>query len=105
MADKTQEKTLKVKGVEFTEKQLIAMETAGILERLLGTRVAKEVKQTRYKNDPASTSLTATGALQGPLQYNELLGGAFSSPGVRAQRFSANQWPRSFAKLLKPRPS
>lgn len=105
MLAKTKEKTLKVKGVEFTEKQLIAMETAGILERLLGTRVAKEVKQTRYKNDPASTSLTATGALQGPLQYNETLGGAFSSPGVRAQRFSANQWPRSFAKMLKPRPS
>lgn len=99
---KGKEKTLKVApGVEFTEKQLRAMNDAGILERLVGHKI-KEVK---FKNDPASTSLVNTSALQGPLQYNESLGGAFSSPGVRPQRFSAVQRPRSFAKLLKPRPS
>lgn len=99
---KGKERTLKVKGVEFTERQLVAMDSAGMLERMLGVRVAKEIK---FKNNPASTSLANTGALQGPLQGNESLGGAFSLPGIRPQRFSAIQRPRSFAKLLKPKPS
>jgi hypothetical protein len=98
---KGKEKTLKIKGVEFSERQLRAMVDNGLLERLTGVKV----KDLKYKNDPASTSLANTGALQGPLQGNESLGGAFSSPGVRPQRFSAVQRPRSFTKLLKPRMS
>jgi hypothetical protein len=35
------------------------------------------------KDNPASTSVANTGALQGPLQGNESKGGAMSSPGVR----------------------
>lgn len=61
--------------------------------------------QTAYKNDPASTSLTPTGALQGPLQYNPNLGGAFSAPAVRPERFSALPRVRGIASLLAPLPN
>ena len=98
---KGQEKTLQIKGIDFTERQIVAMDQAGILERLTGVKV----KDIKTKNNPASAALTSTGALQGPLQGNEALGGAFSAPGVRPQRFSAVQRPRSFARLLKPKPS
>lgn len=58
-----------------------------------------------FKNNPASVSLTNTPALQGPLQGNPALGGLFSAPGVRPDRFSAFPRVRSFAKLLTPQPS
>ncbi len=61
--------------------------------------------QIRYKNDPASTSLTSTGALQGPLQGNPSLGGAMSMPGVRPDRFSAMPRVRTLSKQLTPMPS
>lgn len=59
----------------------------------------------RYKNDPASASLANTGALQGPLPGNDSLGGAFSAPGVRPDRFSAMPRTRTLARVLRPLPS
>lgn len=73
------------------------------LEALLD-RVMEKALDTRYKNDPASTTLSG-GALQGPLQGNPSLGGAFSAPGVRPDRFSALPRVRSLARLLTPKPS
>lgn len=58
-----------------------------------------------YKNDPGSTSLANTGALQGPLQGNNNLAGAFAEPGVRPDRYSALTRVRSLAKLLIPEPN
>lgn len=59
----------------------------------------------RFKNDPGSSATANPGALQGPLQGNPALGGAFSAPGVRPDRFSAMPRVRSLAKLLRPMPS
>jgi hypothetical protein len=103
---KGKEKTLKIKGVEFNERQirpwrLMVARGVSMLERVTGVKL----KDFKTKNDPASASLANTGALQGPLQSNATLGGAFSAPGIRPQRFSAVQRPRSFARLLKPRMS
>lgn len=56
------------------------------------------------KNDPASTTLTVP-ALQGPFQGDATQFGIFSAPGVRPQRFSALQYPRSFLSLVKMAPS
>jgi hypothetical protein len=61
--------------------------------------------QVGYKNDPASLSLGSTPALQGPLQGNPNLGGLFSAPGVRPDRFSAMSRVRSLSRLLTPEPS
>src|SRR5262245_57037027 len=61
--------------------------------------------QIAYKNDPASLSLANTGALQGPLPGDPTLGGAFSAPGVRPDRFSAMPRVRTLAGLLRPMPS
>lgn len=97
-------RTLKIKGVEFNARQLESLQKAGVLERVVGAKL-KATVGTKYKNNPASTSLANTSALQGPLQSNEALGGIFSSPGVRPQRFSAVQRPRTFMNVLKPRPS
>ena len=58
-----------------------------------------------FKDNPASTSLTSTPALQGPLQGNPALGGLFSAPGVRPDRYSAFPRVRSFGRLLTPQPS
>lgn len=60
---------------------------------------------TSYKNDPASSSLLSTPALQGPLQGNPALGGLFSAPGVRPDRFSALPRVRTLASLLRPQSS
>jgi len=65
----------------------------------------RETELEAVKNNPASTSLTSTPALQGPLQGNPALGGLFSAPGVRPDRYSAFPRVRSFAKLLTPQPS
>lgn len=58
-----------------------------------------------YKNDPGSTSLANTGALQGPLQGDPSRAGAFAEPGVRPDRYSAMQRVRSLASLLMPEPN
>lgn len=97
------DRIIKIKGVEFTERQIIGLQENGLLDRMLGMKLAQ--KQVKLKNDPASVSITNTPALQGPLQYNENLGGAFSSPGVRPTRFNAVQRPRSLARMLKPKVS
>lgn len=71
-------------------------------------QIAKAIREGEleaYKNNPSSTSLTSTPALQGPLQGNPALGGLFSAPGVRPDRYSAFPRVRSFAKLLTPQPS
>lgn len=65
----------------------------------------REVELEALKNNPSSTSLTSTPALQGPLQGNPALGGLFSAPGVRPDRYSAFPRVRSLAKLLTPQPS
>lgn len=61
--------------------------------------------QVGYKNDPGSTSLANTPALQGPLQGNPSVGGAFATPGVRPQRFSAMPRVLTLATLLTPEPN
>jgi hypothetical protein len=61
--------------------------------------------QIRYKNDPQNLSLANTGALQGPMQGDPTLGGAFSAPGIRPDRFSALPRVRTMASLLRPMPS
>lgn len=66
--------------------------------------VAKALKAV-YKNNPASLSLNNTPALQGPLQGQPTLGGAFSAPGVRPDRFSAMPRVRTMSRLLTPLPS
>lgn len=68
-------------------------------------KAIREGELEAYKNNPASVSLVSTPALQGPLQGNPALGGLFSAPGVRPDRFSAFPRVRSFAKLLTPQPS
>ncbi len=65
----------------------------------------RETELEAFKDNPASVSLTSTPALQGPLQGNPALGGLFSAPGVRPDRYSAFPRVRSFAKLLTPQPS
>lgn len=53
------------------------------------------------KNDPASTALTDTPALHGPLQGGTNYG-AFSAPGVRPDMLSTLGRPRTFAGQLNP---
>lgn len=110
MKNKKKERSLQVKTragqtVTFTERQLKALDNAGVLERVLGAKLKARGVGTKLKNNPASTSLAGTSALQGPLQSDATLGGAFSFPGVRPQRFSAAPRPRSFMRLLKPKSS
>jgi hypothetical protein len=76
-------------GVEFTEKQISEMSKAGLLN--IG-----------QKNDPSSATPTASGVLQGQSFTNANQYGPFSNPGVRPDRFSALQRPRSMASLLRP---
>ena len=73
------------------ETMLTAMESVGLLEQ--------------FKHNPVSASLGNTPALQGPLQGNPNLGGLFSAPGVRPQRFSAMPRVRTMASLLTPMPN
>lgn len=74
-------------------------------ELKLVVKAIREAELEAYKDNPASVSLTNTPALQGPLQGNPSLGGLFSAPGVRPDRYSAFPRVRSFAKLLTPQPS
>lgn len=81
-----------VNGVEFTEKQISEMSKAGLLN--IG-----------QKNDPSSSTPTASGTFQGQSFTNPNQYGIFSNPGVRPERFSALQRPRSMAQLLRPQKS
>lgn len=76
-------------GVEFNEKQLKFLSDIGAL-------------QLAQKNDPSSSTPTASGVLQGQSFTNPNQYGIFSNPGVRPDRFSALQRPRSMASLLRP---
>lgn len=59
-----------------------------------------------FKNNPASLVMTNTPALQGPLPgSNGTLGGLFSAPGVRPDRFSALPRVRTMSSLLRPMPN
>lgn len=77
---------MKINGVEVSAAVLKELSEKGLL-------------QIATKNDPASTTATA-GPLHGPFHGNEAQFGAFSTPGVRPQRFSAFQRPRSLYRLL-----
>lgn len=79
---------LNLNGTKYTEKELQTLAKAGVLH--IGR-----------KNDPASTTLTAP-ALHGPFQGNAAQYGLFSYPGVRPERYSALQRPRSMARILRP---
>lgn len=81
-----------INGVEFTEKQISEMSKAGLLN--IG-----------QKNDPSSSTPTASGVLQGQSFTNANQYGIFSSPGVRPERFSAFMRPRSMASILRPQKS
>jgi hypothetical protein len=75
-------------GVEFNDVELKA----------LGKFTAAQIAT---KNDPASTTPTS-GPLHGPFPgSSDTQFGAFSSPGVRPQMFSALYRPRSFMRLLQ----
>src|SRR5687767_7924249 len=78
---------VRIGDADYNEVELKALAKAGVL-------------QIGRKHDPASTTATA-GPLHGPFHGNENQYGAFSTPGVRPQRFSALQRPRSFARLLR----
>ncbi len=75
-----------VDGQRWTQSEIQALAKAGVLS-------------TKYKNDPASSTLSAP-ALQGPFQGNSNQYGIFSSPGVRPERFSTLMRPQSIARLL-----
>ena len=77
-----------INGIEFTDKQLA----------MLGKSALMQIGQ---KNDPASNTPNAQ-ALQGYWPGNTSMGGLFSYPGVRPERYSAMQRPRSMTKLLRP---
>lgn len=64
-----------------------------------------DLLEIRTKNDPDSTSLLGTSALQGPLPGNPAFGGLFSAPGVRPDRFSALPRVRTLSNILRPMPS
>ncbi len=75
-------------GVGFTVEQVKALAKAGALN-------------VGQKNDPAGNTPTAA-PLQGVFPGNANMFGMFSDPGVRPERFSAMQRPRTMAKLLRP---
>jgi hypothetical protein len=81
-----------VNGIEFTEKQISEMSKSGLLN--IG-----------QKNDPSSSTPTASGTFQGQSFTNANQYGIFSSPGVRPDRFSALMRPRSMSSILRPRKS
>lgn len=79
-------------GKEYTESELSVLEKAGMLH--IG-----------QKNDPSSSTATASSVWQGQSFTNPNQYGIFSSPGVRPERFSALARPRSMARLLRPQRS
>jgi hypothetical protein len=81
-----------INGIEFTEKQLSEMSKAGLLN--IG-----------QKNDPSSSTPTASGVLQGQSFTNPNQYGIFSNPGVRPERFSALARPHTLGSMLRPQKS
>lgn len=79
-------------GIEFTEKQISDMAEKGVLN--FG-----------QKNDPSSSTATASSVLHGQSFTNPAQLGLFSRPGVRPERFSALMRPHSMARLLRPQKS
>jgi hypothetical protein len=77
---------IKLNGKDYDENELAVLAKAGALEL-------------RQKNDPASATPTAT-PLNGPFPGNSNQYGIFSSPGVRPDRFSAQQRELSFLSAL-----
>lgn len=75
-------------GIEFTEKQISEMSSAGLLN--FG-----------QKNDPSGALPTAS-TLHGANYGNSSQFGLFSAPGVRPDRFSTLARPRSMTSLLRP---
>jgi hypothetical protein len=75
-------------GVAFSVEQVKALSKQGVLN--IG-----------QKNDPAGNSPTSA-PLQGVFPGNPNMFGMFSDPGVRPERFSAMQRPRTMARLLRP---
>lgn len=82
------EQMIEINGIPFSLSQAKAMSKKGLLN--MG-----------QKNDPSSTT-PSTAPLHGVFPGNAAMYGAFSNPGVRPERFSAMQRPRSMAGLLKP---
>jgi len=80
-----------IDGKEYSEAELKVLLKAGALS-------------VGRKNDPASTSLAGTPALQGPLQSGTGFG-LFTRPGTRPERFSALTRPYSLAQVLPLMPS
>lgn len=85
------EAMIEINGIPFTLSQAKAMSQKGLLN--MG-----------QKNDPSSTT-PSSAPLHGVFPGNANMFGAFSNPGVRPERFSAMQRPRSMAGLLKPQKS
>lgn len=81
-----------INGVEFTEKQVSGLVEMGALNF-------------NQKNDPSSSTPTQSQVLQGQSYTNPAQYGLFSYPGVRPDRFSALQRPRSMASILRPQKS
>lgn len=77
-----------INGIEFSDTQVKQLSKAGMLN--IST-----------KNDPASNTPNSA-PLQGVFPGNASMFGMFSDPGVRPERFSAMQRPRTMAKLLRP---
>lgn len=80
--------TTVINGITFADHQVKAMAKAGLLN--IG-----------QKNDTVSTTPNAQ-PLQGYYPGNTSMYGLFSAPGVRPERYSAMQRPRTMAKLLRP---
>jgi hypothetical protein len=80
-----------INGIEFTDTQVNQMAKSGLLN--IG-----------QKNDTPSTTPNAA-PLQGYFPGNTSMFGALSYPGVRPERYSAMQSPRSFSKMLRPEKS
>lgn len=81
-----------IRGLEYTEKQVSHMIDQGILDFA-------------QKNDPSSSTATASSVLHGQSFTNPSQLGLFSRPGVRPERLSAFMRPHSMARLLRPKKS
>lgn len=84
-----------IDGVQFDKRQIKALEKAGV--DLFGG--AQDNTRRTFKNDPASTTLTAP-ALQGAFQGNANQYGLLTAPGVRPERFANIPRPLTFMRLL-----
>ena len=81
-----------IEGKDYTDSELSVLSKAGVLN--IG-----------QKNDPSSSTATASSVLHGQSFTNPAQLGLFSRPGVRPERLSALMRPHSMAQLLRPRKS